>query len=88
MIDPETLNTASNIMVKAGYTLKQAAPAVPVDYTALAQGLLTIGTALCGIIAVIGRWMHAKTIGNKPMSAIISGSNVPATKPTVTPPTP
>lgn len=67
MIDTNLLNTASNLLVQAGYTIK--ATPLPADYTALGSGLVNVGLDLIGLAAIVGRIWH----GWKNESSVLRG---------------
>lgn len=87
-IDSNTLYTASNIMVQAGYIIKQAPSTVPVVYTGLATAVITACLSILAVIAAAGRALAAWKSGHKALPSILSGTKVPIVKPTTVVPPP
>ena len=81
MIDSNTLNTASNIMVQAGYIIKQAPSTVPAVYTGLATAVITACPSILAVIASAGRAWQAWKNGGSAVKAIALGINTPTTPP-------
>ena len=81
MIDSNTLNTASNIMVQAGYIIKQAPSTVPVAYTGLATAVITACLSILAVIAAAGRAIQAWKNGGSAVKAIALGVSTHTTPP-------
>ncbi|HUD76003.1 MAG TPA: hypothetical protein VMQ76_13105 [Terracidiphilus sp.] len=78
MIDTNLINTASNLLVQAGYTIKAApTPPAPIDYTQLASLITTAVLALLAAVAGIGRAIQAWKTGQTARAAIFLGANRP-----------
>ncbi|HUD76002.1 MAG TPA: hypothetical protein VMQ76_13100 [Terracidiphilus sp.] len=63
MIDTNLLNTASNLLVQAGYTIKAApTPPAPIDYTQLAS---LITTAILAPLAAVAGVACGAAVGSR-----------------------
>jgi hypothetical protein len=75
VIDSNTLYTASNIMVQAGYTIKNVP--LPADYSALGTSILQVGLDILGLIAIIGRIIHGWKNESSIVRGLLLGDNTP-----------
>src|ERR1035441_4272286 len=77
MIDTNTINTASNVLVQAGYTIDSLPTSVPQAYTGLDTSIVTAGLSILAVIAAVGRAVQAWKTQGSAVRALVYGTNVP-----------
>ena len=77
MLDTNTINTASNVLVQAGYTINSLPASVPQAYTGLATSIVTAGLSILAVIAAVGRAVQAWKTQGSAVRALVYGTNVP-----------
>ena len=77
MLDTNMINTASNMLVQAGYTINSLPASVPQAYTGLATSIVTAGLSILAVIAAVGRAVQAWKTQGSAVRALVYGTNVP-----------
>src|ERR1039458_5470536 len=77
MLDTNTINTASNVLVQAGYTINSLPASVPQAYTGLATSIVTAGLSILAATAAVGRAVQAWKTQGSAVRALVYGTNVP-----------
>ena len=75
MVDQNTLNVASNLLVEAGYKIGTAP--IPAAYTGLGTAIVTTFLSVIAVIAAAGRAIQAWKSDTSALRALFMGTNVP-----------